>query len=186
MLQKWKTIEPCQKEKLPFVNFQSHFLTPSPLLIKHMDINKKCLLKPDIFPLNEKLVWFGFTKIGTFPFRPFNFIYQRKAVFYDMVRILLNCSFCALLKLYVISVNLTWPARCLPCPHYRNHFILGLLNSLVNLLKALKVYVLFIIFIITSCFLWHLIFRLLDTKKEQAVIIISFVIMLISISHSQQ
>ena len=66
MLQKWKTIEPCQKKKLPFVNFQSHVLTPSPLWIKHTDINKKCLLKPDIFPINEKLVRLEFTKIRTF------------------------------------------------------------------------------------------------------------------------
>ena len=61
-----KTIEPCQKKKLPFVNFQTHFLTPSPLWIKHTDINKKCLLKPDIFPINENPVRLGFTKIGTF------------------------------------------------------------------------------------------------------------------------
>ena len=33
-----------------------------------------------------------------------------------------------------------------PCPHYRKHFIVGLLNSLVNLLKALKIYVLFYYF----------------------------------------
>ena len=187
MLQKWKTIEPCQKKKLPFVNFQSLFLTPSPLWIKHTDINKKCLLKPDIFPINEKLVRLGFTKIGTFPFRPFNKpIYRRKAVFYYMVRILLNCSFHALLKLYVIRRLAGHVKFTLPCPLYRKHFILGLLNSLVNLLKALKIYVLFIIFIITSCIHWHSIFRLLDAKKEQAVIIISFVIMIISwkVTHS--
>ena len=33
-----------------------------------------------------------------------------------------------------------------PCPHYRKHFIVGLLNSLVNSLKALKIYVIFYYF----------------------------------------
>ena len=41
MLQKWKTIEPVRKKKLPFVNFQSHFLTTSPLWIKYTNTNKK-------------------------------------------------------------------------------------------------------------------------------------------------
>ena len=30
-----------------------------------------------------------------------------------------------------------------PCPHYRKHFIVGLLNSLVNSLKALQIYLFF-------------------------------------------
>ena len=41
MLQNWKTIEPVRKKKLPFVNFQSHFLTTSPLWIKYTNTNKK-------------------------------------------------------------------------------------------------------------------------------------------------
>ena len=78
-------------------------------------------------------------------FRPFDKpIYRRQAVFFSMVRTLLNCSFRGLLKLYVITF--TFP--CL--------LIVGLLNSLVNSLKAFKNYVLFII---SSCFLCHSIFQ---------------------------
>ena len=90
-------------------------------------------------------------------FRPFDKpIYRRQAVFYSMVRTLLNCSFRALLKLYVIRY---------PASHVHVHvpgrvpFIVGLLNSFVNSLKALKIYVLFFSFIISSCFPCHSIFQ---------------------------
>ena len=49
-----------------------------------------------------------------FPFRPFEKpVCRRKAVFYNMVRILLNCSFRALLRLYVISkIQLVFYYQC--------------------------------------------------------------------------
>ena len=48
-----------------------------------------------------------------------------------------------------------------PC----KHFIVGLLNSLVNSLKALIIYVVFIIII--SCFLWRSIFQLLTRRRNR-------------------
>ena len=48
-------------------------------------------------------------------FRPFDkLFYRRQAVFYNMVRTLLNCSFLALLKLYVIR----FPASHVHVPVY--------------------------------------------------------------------
>ena len=73
-------------------------------------------------------------------------ICRRQGVFCSMVRTLLNCSFRALLKLYVCKISGQSRSRS------RVPFIVGLLNSLVNSLKALKIYVLFII---SSRFLCH-------------------------------
>ena len=95
-----------------------------------------------------------------------------KAVFYNMVWILLNCSFHTLLKLSDTHV---------PVSTLQEAIILGLLNSIVNSLKALKVYVFFNV--IRSCFLWRSVFQLLDAKMKQAVI--SFV-MFIGRSHTRQ
>ena len=71
----------------------------------------------------------------------------RQAVFYNMVRTLLNCSFRALLKLYVIG-HLAGHVQSFPCPHYhahyRKHFIAGLFtvlfisNACSNFLQELK------------------------------------------------
>ena len=103
-------------------------------------------------PAFSHIQMFGEKRASCSSFRPFDKpIYRRQAISYSMVWTLLNCSFRALLKPYVIR----YPAVVtFTCSLYCGAFKFPCYS-----LTALKLYVLFILFIISSRFLCRSIFQ---------------------------